>query len=160
MGREVRKVPENWEHPKNDNGRYQPMFDESYKENADEWLKNCILWSKGEHPDQDEKTRCKYFWEWGGGPPDEQYYRPHWKEEERTHIQMYETCSEGTPISPVIKTPEELARWLTDNNASAFGGMTATYEQWLATVHAGYSISAMYSPKTGLISGVEASNKL
>ena len=42
--------------------------------------------------------------------------------EERTHYQMYETCTEGTPISPVMETPENLARWLADNGASAFGG--------------------------------------
>lgn len=41
---------------------------------------------------------------------------------------IYETCSEGSPISPAFETPEELARWLTDNS---FGSMTATYEQWL-----------------------------
>lgn len=50
-----------------------------------------------------------------------------------THYMMYETCSEGTPISPAFATPEELARWLTDNRACAFGDMTATYEQWLRT---------------------------
>jgi len=47
---------------------------------------------------------------------------------------MYETCTEGTPISPAFATPEELARWLADNEASAFGGMTASYEGWLRTI--------------------------
>jgi len=54
---------------------------------------------------------------------------------------MYENTSEGTPISPPFETPEELARWLADNNASAFGGMTATYEQWLATCKGLYAPS-------------------
>lgn len=30
-----------------------------------------------------------------------------------------------------LTTPEELAKWLTDSGASIFGGMKATYEQWL-----------------------------
>jgi len=47
---------------------------------------------------------------------------------------MYETCTEGTPISPVMDSLETLARWLADNGASAFGEMTATYEQWLKII--------------------------
>jgi hypothetical protein len=45
---------------------------------------------------------------------------PQWAEEEKTHIMMYETCSEGTPISPAFKRgeKEKLARWLVDNKAS------------------------------------------
>ena len=56
---------------------------------------------------------------------------------------MYETCSEGTPISPVFEDPDALAHWLADNGASAFGYMTATYEEWLATVRAGWAPSAV-----------------
>jgi len=81
---------------------------------------------------------------------------PEWPESERTHIQMYETCSEGTPISPVMDDPEKLAHWLADNGASAFGGMTATYEQWLATIQQGFAVSLVYSPGGGIQSGVAA----
>ena len=63
--------------------------------------------------------------------------------------------SEGTPISPVLESPEALARWLADNNASAFGYQTATYEQWLATCLSGSAPSAIFSARTGLVSGVE-----
>jgi dihydroxy-acid dehydratase len=52
-------------------------------------------------------------------------------------------------------TPEELARWLADNNASAFASMTATYEQWLATCKRGWSPSAILE-NGELKSGVEA----
>lgn len=48
--------------------------------------------------------------------------------------QMWETTSEGSPISPVFGTPEELARWLADTRASTFGSMTAGYDQWLAMI--------------------------
>lgn len=68
---------------------------------------------------------------------------PSWPESERTHFQMYETTSEGTPISPALPTGEELARWLADHGASAFGTMTATYEQWLAVIRGAYAPSAV-----------------
>ena len=74
----------------------------------------------------------------------------------RTHYQMYETTSEGTPISPVMETPEALARWLADNGASAFGKMTATYAQWLNMITGdGCAPSAAFVPGVGIISGVE-----
>lgn len=39
MGRELRSVPANWEHPKKDNGEYQPMFNEYYGDALNEWIK-------------------------------------------------------------------------------------------------------------------------
>lgn len=70
--------------------------------------------------------------------------------------QMWETTSEGSPISPVCETPQLLSRWLVDNNASAFGGNGATYDQWLGMIHEGWAISAVGIPGRGIISGVEA----
>lgn len=58
-------------------------------------------------------------------------------------FQMWETTSEGSPISPVFPTAEALARWLADTNASAFGGEGATYEQWLRVCGGGYAPSAV-----------------
>ena len=72
--------------------------------------------------------------------------------------QMWETCSEGSPISPVFKTPEDVATWLADTGASSFGSMTATYEQWLAMIHQGLSIS-MVIDKDGMRSGVEEAER-
>lgn len=45
--------------------------------------------------------------------------------------QMWETASEGSPMSPVFATAEELARWLADSGASVFGRHTATRGEWL-----------------------------
>lgn len=71
--------------------------------------------------------------------------------------QMWETTSEGSPISPVFATPEELARWLADTKASTFGRMTADYETWLKMIKgSGWASSIMMSEETGLVSGVEA----
>lgn len=52
---------------------------------------------------------------------------------------MYENTSEGTPISPAFETPEELAHWLADNGASAFGSETASYESWLRICRGGFA---------------------
>jgi len=71
--------------------------------------------------------------------------------------QMWETCSEGSPISPTFDTPEELARWLADTGASACGHMTATYDQWLATIKQGCVATMIQDAKHGLRSGVAAS---
>lgn len=133
MGRMVRKVPANWEHPREPDGSYKPMYDRTYKDAANEWMSECMLWCNMEHPGQAKAwgKDCAYYWEYAGMPPKDECYRPEWKEEERTHYMMYEDTSEGTPISPAFSTPEELAHWLTDTGASAFGDMTASYDQWL-----------------------------
>ena len=138
MGREVRRVPAGWEHPKDDQGRYIPLSNEfPYDaEEIAEGLRDGWLDNKPPH------YGCNIM--------------PQWKDEERTHWQMYEDTSEGTPISPVFDCPKKLARWLADTGASAFADRTATYDQWLATVERGYAISAMMSSTTGLVSGVEA----
>lgn len=77
--------------------------------------------------------------------PDPADYMPVFPEGTATGWCMYETTSEGTPISPVFETPEDLARWLADNGASAFGSSTATYEQWLSMARAGWAPSAVVS---------------
>ena len=156
MGREVRRVPANWEHPKNEHGRYKPLYDGSYEQRAADWREEEAKWKRGEFPDYaSEDSRKMSYSEWGGRHPDESDYMPDWPEAERTHYQMYETTSEGTPISPVMETPEALARWLVDNNASAFGGQTASYEGWLWVCNGGYAPSAICDSR-GMQSGVEA----
>src|SRR5690606_7531262 len=44
--------------------------------------------------------------------------------------QLWETTSEGSPSSPVFKTPEDLAAWCAQH-ATVFGSMEATYGEWL-----------------------------
>lgn len=55
--------------------------------------------------------------------------------------QMWETTSEGSPISPVMDSPEALARWLADSGASAFGGQGASFEHWMAMIGEGWAPS-------------------
>ncbi len=87
--------------------------------------------------------------------PNPDDYMPDFPEGTATGWCMYETTSEGTPISPAFETPEDLARWLADTRASAFGGSTATYEQWLRMALAGWAPSAVVTSDGALHSGVE-----
>jgi hypothetical protein len=103
------------------------------------------------HPDM----RGTPFSEWEGLRPDPADYMPNWPENERTHFQMYEDTTEGTPISPVFETPEELARWLADTGASAFGKMTADYEHWLRICLGGWA-PIMVIAGGKMMSGVQA----
>lgn len=118
MGREVRKVPATWEHPKTTLGHYIPLENYSKKE-IEELVNNGDL----------DKDAPFYGYK----------AMPLWADEECTHFQMYENVSEGTPISPPMQTEELLAKWLESNNANAGGGMTATKEQWLRMINVGFA---------------------
>lgn len=108
MGREIRRVPPNWEHPKRDDGKYQPMLDEDYGTHIKKWIDGYLLWQEGKHPDQKDEE----YWEWEGEPSgDSSYFRPKFTEEP-TWYQMYETVSEGTPVTPPFATKEELVEYL------------------------------------------------
>ena len=111
MGREIRMVPPNWEHPKNERGNYDPMLDDSFENALKAWVHDYKLWAKGEHPDQPKDCT---FSEWDGGPPQEDWYRPEFTEEP-TWFQVYETISEGTPVTPPFKTKAELVTYLVEN---------------------------------------------
>jgi hypothetical protein len=164
MGRQVRRVPADWQHPKKQQfdhrgqwvERYQPMFDRPFREAVQEWFDEWQEWERGERPSYCSEESAKMtYWEWNGGPPDPDYYRPEWPEVSRTHLMMYEDTSEGTPISPAFATPEELARWLVDNNASAFGDSTASYEGWLRVAQGGFAPSMVVDAQ-GMHNGVDA----
>lgn len=138
MGREVRMVPVDWEHPQDERGNYEPLYD-GYEKAVERFAKDIESMGLMEALEEND-----------GGPRYSDYMHP---EGERTHYMMYEDTSEGTPISPAFATPEELAQWLADNNASAFGNMTATYEQWLHTIKRSWAPS-MIIDSSGIHSGV------
>lgn len=138
MSREVRKVPANWQHPadghySNGEVRYDPLFDgATFEAKAAEWDNSAAQWARGEFPtDADEACRALSFEQWDGPRPDPAHYMPLWADSERTYFMMYETTSEGTPISPAFATKEELARWLVDQNESFYAGQGLSYEEWL-----------------------------
>lgn len=159
MGREIRRVPATWQHPSDHRG-LKPLFDGSYGKEARAWLDNAIAWDNGTHKDAAEnKAEHPFFWEWDGGPPKKETYMPDWPDAERTHYQMYENVTEGTPISPPMASPEELAQWLADNHANAGAGATASYDAWLRVCKGGYAPSMIMAigsdGSTRIMSGVE-----
>jgi hypothetical protein len=163
VGREVRRVSPNWQHPKREDGRYVSLSDGYFKAVA-EWDEEAAQWERGLRLDYSKDGRqftpredspSETYEEYAGARPDHREYMPDWPAQERTHWQMYEDTSEGTPISPVFATPEELARWLAVTGASAFADVTATHEEWLATIRRGSAISMIISAK-GIQSGVAA----
>jgi hypothetical protein len=148
MGREVRRVPADWQHPKDclyGDDRFRPLHDGADYQDAHDGFMEKLR-------EEGLQAALDYY----GRAPDENDYMPRWSEAERTHLMMYENTSEGTPISPAFETAEELARWLADNGASAFANSTATYDQWLATIRRGSAISAVSIGGGPLVSGVEA----
>lgn len=156
MGREVRQVPPNWEHPKDDNGNYKSMFDRNYQDKMAEWITNHQLWLEGKHPDQltGDRSECKFFAQWNGDAPDIDYYNIFYTADEATWFQLYETVSEGTPVSPPFATKEELAEYLAENGDFWYqsdqkrGGSfrtKPTLEQARSLVDTGWAMSFMAS---------------
>ena len=135
-GKVIRRVPPNWEHPRDGEGDYLRLYDETYEDEIRKWIAGRELWLKGEHPEQqklpdrparnewiDECPQDDYgYADHEGGPPDTDSYRPSFKEEP-TWYQMYEEISEGTPLSPPFATKEELVDYLVEHGD--FG-----YQRW------------------------------
>ena len=175
MGREIRRVPPNWEHPRYtaDNaphnrlgslvGEYIPMFDRDYDTEAREWLDNCVKWDAGEHEDQqrDDPPAYKYFWEWGDNPPDPESHRPAFIEQP-TWYQMYQTVSEGTPVTPPFETKAELVNWLVERGESHGTQYEKRYTrgQAEAFVEQEWAPSLVVTPETGAVSGVEYAEQM
>lgn len=163
MGREVRRVPKDWKHPSKD-GAFIPLLGARFSERAREWDEEAAQWAKGLRRDYihggwvklSDEMKERTYEDWEGARPRPEDFMPEWSETEATHFMMYEDTSEGTPISPAFETPEQLARWLADTRASAFGPSTASYEAWLAMIKSGIGTVGMaVVPGRGMVNGVE-----
>ena len=126
MGREIRRVIPNWQHPEEEKydpfkrrkvTRFKPLYDEPYRTAIAEWIESHNLWLDGNHPDQNHESakEYKFYAEYDGDAPEYKYYRPDWKPEDMTWYQVYETVSEGTPVTPPFETKEELIEYLVEN---------------------------------------------
>ncbi len=147
MGRQVRRVPPGWEHPKNDGGSFIPLREDSpaaWDLAAAKWAEGLCNDYRGGWEPKSQRDDMTYT-EWAGERPDPAECMPEWQDAERTHYMMYEDTTEGTPISPAFASPEELAHWLAATGASAFGGMTASYEGWLRVANGGFAPSLIIS---------------
>lgn len=165
MGREIRMVPVNWDHPKQENqydGRLQPMYDKQYKEAVDNWKAEFTKWEAGERPSYcDEDNKNLEYWEWENGLPDRAYYRP-WSDSEAVWVQVWETVSEGTPVTPPFATKEELIDYLSTkgdfwdqkrgdgawNRLDAFSFVNAGWAPSLVVVHSSEG-NQIFAPRDG-----------
>jgi hypothetical protein len=107
--REARRVPLDWEHPR-EPGTYSD--------------------GKPRYIGLQSRDMLKYYGPDEGWSEDD--FMPDFPEGTATGWQLYETTSEGTPVSPVFATAEELAAWC-ETGASVFAGHRWTREQWLAS---------------------------
>lgn len=160
MGRELKRVPIGFDWPMGEvwwGYLYVWRMQEKLKEYGDEFsiCPTCkgtgeVPWKAYEWSKPEDKWWCPQCE--GEGIP----MTPNIELPKGDGWQMWENVSEGSPISPVFETPEELARWLTDEEASSFADRTATYEQWLRMIKGrGFASSAVLGLE-GLKSGVEA----
>lgn len=95
MGREIRMVPAGWQHPRGEDGRYIPLFDQTYVEAMKEW---------------NERTGLALL---DTIPPREDDYRSAFKAP-ADHFQAYQHTTEGSPVSPPFRTPVELVDWIAE----------------------------------------------
>jgi hypothetical protein len=111
-------------------------------------------------PGDAETSRLEEEWE-STDPPEGEAY------------QLWETVSEGSPITPVFADPADLARWCVEHqfdnknltrinrnkpwNHLAGGEESLSFEQWMKFILGpGWAMSAVCSPEKGFQSGVAA----
>lgn len=120
MGREIRRVPADWEHPRYtaDNctdrrqiGQYMPLYDNDYESAAREWIAGFDEHRAGKGNEWAVRE-CAYYWEYCKPPTAERYRTRKWAPEEATYYQMYQTVNEGTPMTPPMPTLEALVDYL------------------------------------------------
>lgn len=147
MGREVRRVAPQWEHPRLA-GTFRPL-DTGYSAAVAEWEEGRRRWAEGLIPHgvdgwrtrtaQDDADYGSYR-DYAGDQPDPDDYMPEWSAAEATHWQMYTTTCGGQPISPVCATVEDMCRALAasrDRDATLFAGRRGSYEDWMQVVRDG-----------------------
>lgn len=116
MGREIRRVPAHHDHPRMERrpGEYQPTYDREFAPVFNEWLANFDRLRRGDLTDLEHECYPRGLSDWlldEGRPPDSKFYR-NYALDEATWFQMYETVSEGTPVSPPFATKAELVDYL------------------------------------------------
>lgn len=90
--------------------------------------------------------------------PEAQQKYENWKQQQPSigwGWQLWETVSEGSPVTPVFRTAEELAEYLAKEDVRKEGGdYQRLYQNWLKLVHAGWMPSMMLSSE-GVATGAD-----
>lgn len=122
MGREIRRVPANWQHPKQ-GSNYRPLLSDfeshysDWKEELKTWRKERDEFKNGKSFSYDgvvySKANGNTYEDWAGEEPErprKSDFMPKGK-----WWQAFENVSEGTPITPPFATKEELKKWMCEN---------------------------------------------
>lgn len=142
-GRELRRVPLDYQHPTDSQGRNRPIFLEFYEDALERWVAEWREWQAGTHPDLQRDglaadAKRLLFAEWHGGPPDpETYLTVRWPEDAEMGIQMWETVTEGTPISRVFPDSDDGRRAMAEELASTQGNTILAHftpDDWLGVI--------------------------
>lgn len=163
MGREIRRVPKGWEHPRDDQGRFNALSDETFEVASKEWWEAAVKWNSGDVSEHEKGARKKYpwYWQWAGSTPDEDSYRPEFGQPANCY-QIYETVSEGTPCSPVFESIDQMVEWMilpidrtsrynTGEDWQCMQGMTRIQAEKFCKSE--WAPSLIFSPETGVIAG-------
>jgi len=125
MSRELVRVPPNYEHPRIIVERWngprwvmKPTFHHtSYEDALSEFEEKKARVGRGELDKYEECYRGKTSeetianWLEDHSAPEKDWYR-NWKVEDATWFQLWQTVTEGGPVSPAFETKEELVEYL------------------------------------------------
>jgi hypothetical protein len=130
-------VPADWKHPVDDRGSFIPLFEpEQYAVDAEHYRLTKAVWNDVpgaraeyalKYDDRTVDAMIRYRDDggsletsrsangncsgWINPAPVREDYMPDWLPHQRTHFCLYECTTEGTPLSPVFATIEELEAW-------------------------------------------------
>ena len=113
MGREIRRVPKDWEYPRDESGHYKPMFDQTYLQGIWGHIRYELPWYTN-------FRHWRHLPEWFDSWPNKAYYRRRWRGGEAAYYQVYENVTEGTPSSPAFASKEDLTKWLIEQGHSEY----------------------------------------
>lgn len=132
MGRELKRVPMDFDYPLNTKWEgycptietFQSLFGEKYPflfqyNHCGEICDKCQL-------NSGECSKSADYCLWHYEKNKELWYK---EVPAGEGYQLWETTSEGSPVSPVFSTLDELCEWCGDN-ATTFGSCKATKEHW------------------------------
>ena len=151
MGREIRRVPVDFEHPTEEQelpgGQskriFKPCFAEAFATANARWDREEAQWRAGRHPNQEpgRETPDSYA-EWAGEAPNPDDYLPEeFDPETATGWCLYEVVTEGTPITPVFESAAALIDYLATEGTRF--GETLTRAQAEAMVALGSTVTGM-----------------
>ena len=120
--KEIRRVPADWRHPLQRTWKgydeFKPLFANSYRQQCE-----CC----GQQYLQTGQVST--------AATEEADHMPEWPVESRICVQLYETATAGTPISPVMPSEDSLIHWLVVNKIGLVAGYPGTPEEWKSAIY-------------------------